>query len=293
MAIRSRNQRSWLMTTAQPPKSTSASSSARSMSTSRSLVGSSSSSRLPPLLSSLARWTRFRSPPERLPTFFSWSGPLKLNGGHVGPCRYLALAQDDRVDAAGDLLEDRVLGLEGVAVLIDVGDHHRVADPKDAAIGRLLADDHAEERGLARAVGADDADDAAGRQAEVHFFEQEPIAVGLGETLGLDDQRAQVRSGRNLEHDRLVALVGFLAASCSYRCSLARFLATRAAATSAPTRARGPVACGGRSPASPRAPAGPASARATTSNSLPRECPGRGRARGSTWPRCRGSSGRG
>ena len=49
------------------------------MSTSRSLVGSSRSSRLPPLLSSLARWTRFRSPPESLPTFFSWSGPLKLN----------------------------------------------------------------------------------------------------------------------------------------------------------------------------------------------------------------------
>jgi hypothetical protein len=48
VAMRSRNQRSWLMTTAQPGKSSSASSSARSVSTSRSLVGSSSSSRLPP-----------------------------------------------------------------------------------------------------------------------------------------------------------------------------------------------------------------------------------------------------
>ena len=37
---------------------------ARSVSTSRSLVGSSSSSRLPPVFSSLARWTWFRSPPE-------------------------------------------------------------------------------------------------------------------------------------------------------------------------------------------------------------------------------------
>src|SRR5258708_27362697 len=38
-----------------------------------------SSRRLPPDLRSLARWTRFRSPPESWPTFFSWSGPLKLN----------------------------------------------------------------------------------------------------------------------------------------------------------------------------------------------------------------------
>jgi hypothetical protein len=41
VAMRSRNQRSWLMTTAQPGNSSSASSSARSVSTSRSLVGSS------------------------------------------------------------------------------------------------------------------------------------------------------------------------------------------------------------------------------------------------------------
>ena len=34
---------------------------------------------MPPRRSSFARWTRFRSPPERLATFFSWSGPLKLN----------------------------------------------------------------------------------------------------------------------------------------------------------------------------------------------------------------------
>ncbi len=48
VATRSRNQRSCEITTAQPAKSSSASSSARSVSTSRSFVGSSSSSRLPP-----------------------------------------------------------------------------------------------------------------------------------------------------------------------------------------------------------------------------------------------------
>ena len=101
--------------------SISASSSARSVSTSRSLVGSSSSSRLPPLRSSFARWMRFRSPPEQLPTSFCWSGPLKLNRAHVAAAGDLLLAEHDVVGAAGDLLEDRVLVVEGVAVLIDVG----------------------------------------------------------------------------------------------------------------------------------------------------------------------------
>jgi hypothetical protein len=49
---RSRKKRSWLMITAQPAKSSSASSSARKVSTSRSLVGSSSSSTLAPISAS-------------------------------------------------------------------------------------------------------------------------------------------------------------------------------------------------------------------------------------------------
>ena len=128
VAIRSRNQRSWVMTTAQPAKSSSASSSARSVSTSRSLVGSSSSSRLPPLLSSLARWTRLRSPPESWPTFFCWSPPLKLNQLDVLARVDLALAELDQVVAAADLLEDRVLRVEAVARLVDVGELDRVAE---------------------------------------------------------------------------------------------------------------------------------------------------------------------
>ena len=78
VTMRSRNQRSCEMMTAQPPKSSSASSSARRVSTSRSLVGSSSNSRLPPLFRSFARCTRLRSPPERSATRFCWSAPLKL-----------------------------------------------------------------------------------------------------------------------------------------------------------------------------------------------------------------------
>ena len=55
---------------AQPAKFSSASSSARSVLTSMSLVGSSSSITLAPSVSILARCTRLRSPPESVPTFF-------------------------------------------------------------------------------------------------------------------------------------------------------------------------------------------------------------------------------
>jgi hypothetical protein len=59
-------------------KSSSASSSARSVSTSRSLVGSSSSSTLPPDLQHLGQVHAVALAARELPTFFCWSAPLKL-----------------------------------------------------------------------------------------------------------------------------------------------------------------------------------------------------------------------
>mmetsp|Transcript_29408 Transcript_29408/g.75018 ORF Transcript_29408/g.75018 Transcript_29408/m.75018 type:complete len:214 (-) Transcript_29408:1421-2062(-) len=78
VATRSRNQRSCEMMREVPAKFSIASSRQRSVATSRSLVGSSSSSRLPLCLSVLARCSRLRSPPDSCPTFFCWSRPLKL-----------------------------------------------------------------------------------------------------------------------------------------------------------------------------------------------------------------------
>ena len=77
VATRSRNIRSWLITTEQPGNSKSAASSEESVSTSRSLVGSSKSSRLPPCLSVSARFKRLRSPARKHTARFCWSWPLK------------------------------------------------------------------------------------------------------------------------------------------------------------------------------------------------------------------------
>ena len=83
----------------------------------------------------------------------------EIEAGHVDPGVHRHGAQLDRVLAVGDFLEDRLVVVQGVAVLVDVGEHHAGAELDRAGVGLLLADDHAEQRGLAGAVGADHAHD--------------------------------------------------------------------------------------------------------------------------------------
>src|SRR5262249_48397280 len=81
--------------------------------------------------------------------------------------------------------------------LIDVGQRDRVAQAERASVGLLLPGDHAEERGLAGPVRADDADETAARQREVEPVDQQPVAVALAQALGLDNEIAGARSGGN------------------------------------------------------------------------------------------------
>ena len=73
------NHLSWEITTAQPAKFSIASSNARKVFTSISLVGSSNKSTFPPSFKVMAKCTRLRSPPESTLTFLPWSLPPKLN----------------------------------------------------------------------------------------------------------------------------------------------------------------------------------------------------------------------
>ena len=79
----------------------------------------------------------------------------------------------------------------------------RVADPELAAVGLLLAGDHLEEGRLAGAVRPDHADDAAGRERERHVLDEQPVAEALGDVLGLDDEVAEPRAGRDVDLDAL------------------------------------------------------------------------------------------
>ena len=93
-----------------------------------------------------------------------------------------------------------------VARLVHVRDLDRLADPQRARVRLLRAGDEAEQRGLARAVRADDADDAARRQREVEVLEEQVVAVGLGQALRLDDERAEPRARRDDDLELLLLL---------------------------------------------------------------------------------------
>src|SRR5581483_9751751 len=127
--------------------------------------------------------------------------PLEVEPRDVLPRVHLALAELDRVVVAGDLLPDRVRRIEVAARLVDVGELDRVADPERPVVGLLLARDHAEQRRLAGAVRADDADDAGGRQREGEVVDEQPLAEALAHALGLDHDVAEPRAGRNVDLD--------------------------------------------------------------------------------------------
>ena len=136
-------------------------------------------------------------------------GAREVESRHVGPGVDQAVAQFDLLVAAGDLLPDRFLGVE-LAILVDIGQLHGVTHADRAAVGCFLVADHLEQGGLAGAVGADDADDAPGRQAEAHLVDQQSIPERFAHVVRLDDHIAQPRPRRNIELQVPLALLGFL-----------------------------------------------------------------------------------
>src|SRR3546814_2237320 len=74
----------------------------------------------------------------------------------------------------------------------------------------VCSSDLAEQRGLAGAVGADDADDGARRNLEAEVVDQQLVAEGLADVLRLDHQIDQARASRNADAARLRRLVGGL-----------------------------------------------------------------------------------
>ena len=107
------------------------------------------------LISSRASATRARSPPDSTLTCLSTSSPREHERAE-----HRAHARRRRVGrrALHDLV-DRRRQVERVGVVLRVvADLDAVADLDRAAVVRQLAGDHAQQRGLARAVDADDAD---------------------------------------------------------------------------------------------------------------------------------------
>jgi hypothetical protein len=104
---------------------------------------------------------------------------LEVEGRAIGARVHLVLAELDDVVAAGDLLPDGLVRIERIAALVDIAQMHRLADGDRPRIGLLLPGDHPEQRRLAGAVRADDADNAARRQLERQIVDQQPVAKPL------------------------------------------------------------------------------------------------------------------
>ena len=91
------------------------------------------------------------------------------------------------------------------AVLLDVRELHRRADLDLARVRLLLAQDQLEQRRLARAVGADDADDRALGHLQAQVAEERLVAEPLGDALDLDHLVAEFRAGGDLDGRGVVA----------------------------------------------------------------------------------------
>ena len=141
----------------------------------------------------------------------------EVEAGHVGPGRDLAGADLDDLDALGDLLEHGLVGAQLVALLVDVAQHDRVADLDRAGVRLLLADEHPEQRRLARPVRPDDPDDPRARQRERQVLDQQPVAVALAQVAtSMTWSPSRGPGGIAISSSRSVRLASFASASsCS------------------------------------------------------------------------------
>src|SRR5512147_2034691 len=111
--------------------------------------------------------------------FFLLVSPGEVEFSDIGTAVHLLGAQPDGILAVGDRLPDGLLRIKLVTALVNIGELDRFSQAYRAGIGCFLADNHLEEGALARPIRADDTDDSARRQAEVHVFDQEAIAKTL------------------------------------------------------------------------------------------------------------------
>ena len=102
----------------------------------------------------------------------------------------LSADRDGIAAAAGQGFAERPVGIETFAALVERGHGEVGAEPHRAAVGRERAGEKADQRGLAAAVGADDADAVAAHHAQGEVLDDRPRVEGFADALGLDDQRA-------------------------------------------------------------------------------------------------------
>ena len=95
---------------------------------------------------------------------------------------------DEQVLAAGNLFPDRLVGVERITALVDIGELHTVADPEGTLVWLFLAGDHAEERRLAGAVWPDERGEVTALDRDADVSEHRRAAVAEAHVLERDDR---------------------------------------------------------------------------------------------------------
>ena len=197
VAIRSRNQRSCEITTAQPAKSSSASSSARSVSTSRSFVGSSSRSTLPPEREELREVDAVALAAREVADALLLVGAAEVEPRDVLARVHLALAELDRCRGRRRSPSRRCSsGSRSAARLVDVGELDRLAEPSSPASGCSSPAIMRNSVVLPAPFGPDHADDAAGRQRERQVLDEQPVAEALRDVVAPRRRRRRAAGRR-------------------------------------------------------------------------------------------------
>ena len=193
---RSSMKRSCVTRISPPSNSARLSSSTSSVGMSRSLVGSSSTSRSAG--SRIRRAIRMRacSPPESRPTgTSSCSGRNRKRLAQECDVHAPALP-DDRVALGRQRPAQALRRVEAAALLLEAHDAQALGVLDVPGVGRQPAGEHVEQRRLAAAVGPDQADARARRDDQIEAAHQSPASERLGHS-ACDDQpaRAALRGG--------------------------------------------------------------------------------------------------
>ena len=168
---------------------------ARIVFTSRSFVGSSQQYDIGAFFEDAREVNAVALAARELTNGFLLVGACKVEACEIGLGVDFSIAQGDEVFTVGDGLPHIVIGGEDIAGLFDISEANRAADAECARVGLFFAGDEAKEGGFSRAIGPDNADNAAGRQGKGEVFKEERIAISFGNALGFDDDIAETRPG--------------------------------------------------------------------------------------------------
>jgi ABC-type multidrug transport system ATPase subunit len=134
---------------------------------------------------------------------------LEVEAAQIGAAGHFELADGEDVGAVGHVFKDGFVAFQAFAALFDKGHLHGLADFHRAAVRLLFAGNHLEQGGFTGAVGADHADDGAGRDLEAEVVDQQAIAKAFGNAIEIDHLIAQALARRDEDFLCFVALLVF------------------------------------------------------------------------------------